>query len=310
MKKKLNDGTTSGNVFDDTGLPNAEEHLVKAELVYRIDRLMKSRGLKQVDAAKLLGVKQPDVSKMLRGNFRQFSVERLLRFLVALGEDVQILVMPYRGAPKGPQLRVVDQVSLKGAEEHGKRPKRPKDLVKWLEYDEARSRPYRAARLRTLLDCLGHSDDGTLFWGGTNSFQAFVELKLAYIHGLYLATVLLSLSCIEQEIAGSFHAGGMDDAATATLSSLLDVALEQHFITKAEYEAFNRLRAVRNSYTHFRAPMHRTHIAQRALASDTSLDEVLESDALLGVKAITSFLARGRRRVAPPPPSMPRRKRR
>ena len=52
----------SGNVFRDLGLPNAEEHLVKAQLVFKIDTIIKKRGLKQVDAAKLFGVRQPDVS--------------------------------------------------------------------------------------------------------------------------------------------------------------------------------------------------------------------------------------------------------
>jgi predicted XRE-type DNA-binding protein len=90
----------SGNVFNDLGIPNAEEHLIKAQLVHRIDRILKNRGLKQSQAAGVLGIKQPDVSKMLRGEFRQFSVERLLRFLVALGHDVQITIKPQRaGAP-------------------------------------------------------------------------------------------------------------------------------------------------------------------------------------------------------------------
>ena len=82
------------NVFADIGLPNAEEHLVKAKLVMKIDRLMRERGLKQAAAAALFGVRQPDVSKMLSGDFRQFSVERLMRFLVALGQDVEIVVKP------------------------------------------------------------------------------------------------------------------------------------------------------------------------------------------------------------------------
>jgi predicted XRE-type DNA-binding protein len=76
--------TGSRNVFKDLGVPNAEEHFVKAQLVFKIDTLMKERGLRQIDAADLFGIKQPDVSKMLRGQFRQFSVERLFRFLVAL----------------------------------------------------------------------------------------------------------------------------------------------------------------------------------------------------------------------------------
>ncbi len=86
----------SRNVFKDIGVPNAEEHLVKAQLVFKIDTIMKDRGLKQVEAADLFGIRQPDVSKMLRGEFRQFSVERLLRFLVALDQDVEIVVKPHR----------------------------------------------------------------------------------------------------------------------------------------------------------------------------------------------------------------------
>lgn len=96
----------SGNVFKDLGIPNAEEHLVKAQLVFKIDHIMKSRGLKQAETAKLLRIKQPDVSKMLRGEFRQFSVERLLRFLVALDQDVEIVVRPHRGRSEGAALHV------------------------------------------------------------------------------------------------------------------------------------------------------------------------------------------------------------
>jgi predicted XRE-type DNA-binding protein len=106
VKKKIEFERSSGNVFDDIGLPNPEEHLIKASLVLKIDRLMRQRGLKQAEAAKLFGVKQPDVSKMLRGEFRQFSVERLLHFLVALGQDVDIVVRPHKGRRDRAQLRV------------------------------------------------------------------------------------------------------------------------------------------------------------------------------------------------------------
>jgi predicted XRE-type DNA-binding protein len=94
------------NVFKDLGLPNAEEHHVKAHLVFKIDALMKARGLKQVEAANRFGVRQPDISKMLRGEFRQFSVERLLRFLVALNQDVEIIVKPHRNRNNAPALHV------------------------------------------------------------------------------------------------------------------------------------------------------------------------------------------------------------
>ena len=96
----------SNNVFADIGLPNAEEHFIKAQLVYKIDVLLKERGFKQVDAAALFGVRQPDISKMLRGEFRQFSVERLLRFLVALNQDVEIVIKPHQEKTSVPALRV------------------------------------------------------------------------------------------------------------------------------------------------------------------------------------------------------------
>ncbi len=98
--------TGSRNVFQDIGVPNAEEHLVKAQLVFKIDTILKRRGMKQADAAESLGVRQPDISKMLRGEFRQFSVERLLRFLVALNQDVEIVVKPHRGRNDAPTLHV------------------------------------------------------------------------------------------------------------------------------------------------------------------------------------------------------------
>jgi predicted XRE-type DNA-binding protein len=96
----------SRNVFKDMGVPNAEEHFVKAQLVFKIDTIMKRRGMKQVEAAALFGVRQPDVSKILNGEFRQVSVERLLRFLVALNQDVEIVVKPHRGRNDAPALRV------------------------------------------------------------------------------------------------------------------------------------------------------------------------------------------------------------
>jgi predicted XRE-type DNA-binding protein len=105
MSKRKSEAA-SGSVFKDLGVPNAEEHLVKAQLVYKIDSILKDRKLKQVEAGKLFGIPQPDVSKMLRGEFRQFSVERLLRFLVALNQDVEIVVKPHRGERESATLRV------------------------------------------------------------------------------------------------------------------------------------------------------------------------------------------------------------
>jgi predicted XRE-type DNA-binding protein len=97
----------SRNVFADIGIPNAEEHLLKAELVRRIAMAMKEQGLTQSAAAEVLGVSQPDVSKMLKGHFRQFSVDRLMRFLPALGYNVKVDV---RRAAHDPKIEVTGRV--------------------------------------------------------------------------------------------------------------------------------------------------------------------------------------------------------
>ena len=91
----------SGNVFADLGRPDAETHLLKAELVARIDQIIRERRLTQAHAADLLGISQPDVSRLLRGNFRDYSVERLLRLLTSLGRDVEITIRKPRTRRQG-----------------------------------------------------------------------------------------------------------------------------------------------------------------------------------------------------------------
>jgi predicted XRE-type DNA-binding protein len=83
---------SSGNVFADAGVPDAATHLVKAELVSRLDEIIRERGLSQREAARLLGIAQPHLSNILRGRFRGCSVERLLRMLTAFDCEVSIVV--------------------------------------------------------------------------------------------------------------------------------------------------------------------------------------------------------------------------
>ena len=93
-RKALEQESGTGNVFADLGLAGAGEHLIKAGLVVKIGRIIRQRELTQEAAAQLMGIDQPKVSAMLAGQFRGYSVERLMRFLVALGHDVEIVVKP------------------------------------------------------------------------------------------------------------------------------------------------------------------------------------------------------------------------
>jgi predicted XRE-type DNA-binding protein len=87
---------SSGNVFADLGLPNPEQELVKAQLTLQIYRIIKKRGMTQAQTAKILGVKQPHVSLLMRNRAGTFSVGRLMEFLTALGQDVEVTVRPTR----------------------------------------------------------------------------------------------------------------------------------------------------------------------------------------------------------------------
>lgn len=82
----------SGNVFADLGLPNPEQELLKAQLTLQIHTILKDSGMTQVEIAKILGVRQPQVSLLMRNRAGNFSVGRLMEFLTALRQDVEITV--------------------------------------------------------------------------------------------------------------------------------------------------------------------------------------------------------------------------
>src|ERR1700674_1863982 len=84
----------SGNVFRDLGLHDADVLQAKADLVHQISALIEERGLTQMQAAEVLRVTQPKISALLRGRLDGFSMDRLVRFLNALDQDVKISVRP------------------------------------------------------------------------------------------------------------------------------------------------------------------------------------------------------------------------
>ena len=89
------------NVYADLGRADADAMLVKAQLASKIADIMKRRRLTQMEAAELLGMPQPKVSAMLNGRFRGISEEKMMRCLLALGQNVQIVVKPARKGKAG-----------------------------------------------------------------------------------------------------------------------------------------------------------------------------------------------------------------
>jgi predicted XRE-type DNA-binding protein len=83
-----------GNVFEDLGFHDAQDHLAKAELVSELKHIVDREGWTQARAAKVMGMAQPDVSRLLRGQFSNYSIDRIMRFLRAAGCEVEIVVRP------------------------------------------------------------------------------------------------------------------------------------------------------------------------------------------------------------------------
>mgnify|MGYP000563054822 CR=1 FL=1 len=82
------------NIFAEIGIAEPETHMLKAKLVLEIMRFVRSRDLTQSAAGSLMGITQPEVSRLFRGHFRDYSVERLMGFLTAFDQDVEIVVRP------------------------------------------------------------------------------------------------------------------------------------------------------------------------------------------------------------------------
>ncbi|MBD2523910.1 MULTISPECIES: helix-turn-helix domain-containing protein [unclassified Nostoc] len=85
---------SNGNVFADLGLSNPEERLIKAELARKISEIIANHQLNQVQAAEVLGIDQPKISALTRGKLKDFSIDRLIRFINILGNDVEITIKP------------------------------------------------------------------------------------------------------------------------------------------------------------------------------------------------------------------------
>ncbi len=106
MKKKFDYTTSSGNVFEDLGLPSADERMLKAQLAIQICRFIEAKEWTQTQAAEAVGLDQPKVSNLLRGRLSGFSVDRLLNILNRLGHSVEVRISAEEYHPEEAQTLV------------------------------------------------------------------------------------------------------------------------------------------------------------------------------------------------------------
>lgn len=104
---------SSGNVFKDFGFPHPEEAQTKAELAIAITTIIKEKSLSQQQAADLMGIDQPKVSKITRGILSEFTIERLMRFLLNLSYDIELKLKRHVGQATSPVIHVVMEKNAK-----------------------------------------------------------------------------------------------------------------------------------------------------------------------------------------------------
>jgi predicted XRE-type DNA-binding protein len=96
MTEKVEVHESHPNIFAELGLPDASAHFLKAKIVAELYRLTNEQKLTQSRVGKLMGISQPEVSRLFKGHFREYSVERLIGFLTAFDRDVEIIARPRR----------------------------------------------------------------------------------------------------------------------------------------------------------------------------------------------------------------------
>ena len=105
--KKVDVTRSSGNVFADLGLPEAEDRLLKAQLALKIQQLIEQKGMTQAEIAPLLSLDQPKVSNLMRGRLAGFSVERLFGILNRLGHNVEVHISEEEHEPEDTYTAVI-----------------------------------------------------------------------------------------------------------------------------------------------------------------------------------------------------------
>lgn len=167
-----------------------------------------------------------------------------------------------------------------------------KQLIAWLEEDEARSRPHRAERLRLLVEEYGPSGTIRIFHGGPVSAWAFEEARQAYLHGLFLCCTIMCQVCLEHILAGLFRGAGRDDLGDASFKRLLREAREERILSQDEFRLFDRIRTLRNPYAHPRTPTGKGSMVRRALESDGAPEDLPAQDAEFAVTALLHLCRR------------------
>ncbi len=161
----------------------------------------------------------------------------------------------------------------------------------WLTREDSICRDDRLARLDWLARKMTHTDYLT-FPGGLISKYLFEEARYCFVYGQFLAVIVLGLSYIEHTLAALFYRAGRNDLERATISTLLQEARNNGWVTQAEFDKLQRAREVRNPVTHFRRPLHDETVEYRAVTQDELPYTIVEEDARYVMETVLHLLGK------------------
>ena len=161
----------------------------------------------------------------------------------------------------------------------------------WLDNEDRQCRGDRLNRLKWIIE--NYPDiDISLFLGGLKSHYLFEEARYCFVYGQYIASIMLSLSYIENTLASVFYASGRNDLQKACVIDLLKKAKEEGLISESEFTVFNTVRKIRNPITHFRKPSDKENIESRVVKNNRNPYELLEEDSKTALEATFRIMSK------------------
>ena len=161
----------------------------------------------------------------------------------------------------------------------------------WLDNEDRQCRNDRLNRLEWIIGEYPNIDI-SLFDGGLKSHYLFEEARYCFVYGQYFASIMLSVSYIENTLASVFYASGRNDLQRAHVIDLLNEAKKEGLISESEFNVFNKVRKIRNPITHFRKPAGRKTLEYSSVKNNKHPYKLLEEDAKIALKANFRIMAK------------------
>jgi hypothetical protein len=165
------------------------------------------------------------------------------------------------------------------------------ELLEWAKMADARTLQDRFERLKFVRDQHPAENDH-LFFGGPIPAQAFQEMQFCYIHGAYISCTLAAQVVLEHLFTAFLEWNGRNDLDGAGFKALSEAALAEGLISQSEFNDFERLRRIRNPYTHSKPFMGESCVIRRSAESGLPPHEVFKEDAQKALAIVIKVFSR------------------